>query len=174
MNQVKFVILKYPEMNLLINECQLSAGIRLEAERRISGIPDFIETVILFNDMNIAVLDLANYLKKNYGLLTEAEESTAFIIDLRQFRGSTIEIVTKVLKKNDEIDKPLRYLAVKVNNAMESTYVSLEEIKLLPNLVRERCSDYGVIGTCFHKEKGNCYLVDLNNLIVGCCGTGGG
>jgi hypothetical protein len=165
-NQIKFLNIHYPGISILVNECQLTSGIKIGSEKSMSSPCSYINSSMEYNSREIVVFDLDKYLMKYFNSVSKSDIRVALIIELDLLHKNTSSLVKKNLEGFERLHRPYHFLALKVKCMLESIKIGIDNINLLPDMVREKCSTNGLIGISFPGESGIDYIIDLNTVIL--------
>ena len=164
-----FLSVEHRQVGFLINRDQFFASVYLEDYESYSGkelCPEFCAGTMNFRNEKILVYEL----DKKLGSLFRDEPreglKIALISELSQFSEKTVERIKTLIGHTDP-DASSDYIAFRIGSQAEIKTIPLNEIKLVPNRLRSRLNEHGILGCRFSGELEIYFFIDIDTVSFG-------
>jgi len=160
----EFLILKWIEMDFIINRNQFFDSIFLEEDLEYKSHARYFNSLTKYNGLILPVFDFNTFLKDTFGSGVNNTFNIGLICSISLFSKINQSLYRNYILK-EKIDITQKYLALKINVKAGIKRIPLSEIRLIPTGLREKMNQEGVLGCRFTIKKNIQYFVDIETII---------
>jgi len=161
---IDFLEIHYSEMGFLINRNQFSSSIMFEKRKRVRSRLVYFNTVISYKADFLIAFDMDYFLQSHFKCNDPGELKLALIVNINTFNKKNMDLLRKIFSKS-KISLSPDYIAITAPSQSTVKSIPLDEIKLMPHLIRNTLFDYGLLGCRFFDPGNTYYFIDIEGII---------
>ncbi|OQY36975.1 MAG: hypothetical protein B6229_09070 [Spirochaetaceae bacterium 4572_7] len=158
-----FLFIYYDKGTFIINRNQFSASVSLDQEQPLDRPIKQFNSFIRYNNYDIAIFDLDDYLKSSFKVESINSTRLSIISKLSLFSSNLKDILIERLFCNNS-NLTDEYIAFSITSNSEITPSPISRFKLLSKVLIPKQRENGILSCSFHNSKIE-YFIDLESFI---------
>ncbi len=154
----EFLLLHYPNIDFLISSSEIQETLYIRNFREIQGKNKYFAGIAEYKKGNILIADFQNYLNKTFKLIVKSDFHVAIV-----YNAGSSGLFKDIAGEFSGWDGSS--IGLIVTNSFELKEIPLGEIKLIPESIRKKNFEHGILGVRFLDDKKNQYYLDMKNTI---------
>ncbi len=162
--KAEFLLLHYSNIDFLINRAEIQGSFYIDYFHKIKSKCKYFTGITHYNNENILSADFQYYLNETFKFNEKSDYPIAIIFNIDK-PALYKSIIKKCFGQNSRPNLSSSLIGLIINNDFELEKIQLHEIKLLPESIRNKNNEDGILGVRFLENKKNQYYIDIEKTI---------